>query len=124
MDGQIDQSFSLLLCVAECLVRATMGMGNIKYHKIAAVYHFTVTNLKGSFVMCLSGRLAHLNIIVVCFKIGEEGLEFHCGIGKDPNERAGITVSLSVPTLNRCSDHEIKVSVAAHQKIDMWVVCE
>lgn len=91
-----------------------MGMGNIKYHKIAALYHFSIPNLKCLFGMCLRGSLANLDIVIVCFKIREVGLEFRCGIGKNPNKRTSITVSLRLPTLNCGGDQEVKVSIAAY----------
>lgn len=91
-----------------------MGMGNIKYHKIAAFYHFSIPNLKRLFGMCLGGSLAHLDIIIVCFKIREVGLELCCGIGKNPDKRTGITVSLRLPTLDGGGDHEVKVPIAAY----------
>ena len=101
-----------------------MRMGNIKYHKIAAFDHFSIPNLKRLFRMCLGGSLAHLNVVIICFKIREVGLEFCCGIGKHPNKRTGITVDLRLPTLDCSGDHEVKVPIAPYQKIYMLMVCE
>lgn len=101
-------------CIAESLIRSTMRMGNIKYHKIAAFYHFSISNLKRLFGMCLGGRLAHLDIVIVYFKIREMGLKFRCGIGKNPNKRTSITVSLRLPTLDCGGNHEVKVPIAPY----------
>lgn len=101
-----------------------MRMGNIKYHKIAAFDHFSIPNLKRLFRICLGGSLANLDIVIVCFKIREVGLEFCCGIGKHPNKRTGITVDLRLPTLDCSGDHEVKVPIAPYQKIYMLMVCE
>ena len=101
-----------------------MRMGNIKYHKIAAFYHFSIPNLKCLFRMCLGGSLAHLNVVIICFKIREVGLEFRCGIGKNPDKRTGVIVGLSLPTLDGGGDHEVKIPIAPHQKIYMLMVCE
>ena len=99
-------------------------MGNIKYHKIAAFDYFSIPNLKRLFGMCLGGSLAHFDIVIVGFKIRKVGLEFCCGIGKNPDKRTGVTVGLSLPTLDGGGDHEVKIPIAPHQKIYMLMVCE